>query len=150
LLLFADNPTFPKVDLEYVGLSKWLFFSFFFLRYSLVSSLFTIGMWAIIFVFFGAFFLTNYSSFSVRFLPFVLNIESYFSCFNVLPAAFDSFLIYSNVFSFKFAARFSCFYENIFLLNLDDFDELVLLSKLRFIRLFEEIDDLLDLLECLD
>jgi hypothetical protein len=91
------------------------------------------------------FFFPNYSSFCEIFLPLVFNIYS--SCFNVLPAAFDNFFIYSNVFSFKLVARFSYFYENIFLLNLDDFDELVLLSKLKFIRLFDEIDDLL---ECLD
>jgi len=83
-------------------------------------------------------------------LLFVFYNYSSFSCFNVLPAAFDNFFIYSSVFSFRFAARFSCFYENIFLVNLDDFDELVFLSKLKFIRFFEEIDDLFDLLECLD
>jgi hypothetical protein len=131
-----------------VWFSKWFFFSFFFLGYYIFSCLF--GIWVTIFVFLKGFFLPNYSSFSKIFLVLFLNINSSFSYFNVLPAAFDSFFIYSKVFSFKFAARFSYFYENIFLLNLDDFDELVFLSKLKFIRLFEEIDDLLDLLEYLD
>lgn len=92
----------------------------------------------------------KYSSFSTIFLVFVFDTMSSFSYFIVLPATFDNFFIYSIVFSFKFVTRFYDFYENIFLLNLDDFDELVLLSKLKFIRFFEEIDDLLDLIECLE
>ena len=128
--------------------SKWFFFSFFFLGYSIFSCFF--GIWVTIFVFLKGFFLPNYSSFSKIFLVLFFNINSSFSYFNVLPAAFDSFFIYSNVFSFKFVTRFCYFYENSLRLNLEDFDELVFLSKLKFIRLFEEIDDLLDLLEYLD
>lgn len=130
--MLADKPTLPKVDREYVWFSKWLFFSFFF----------WVGIYVTIFVFLSAFFLFC-SSFSRAFFGF--GVCSY--CFNDFPAAFDSFFIYSNVFSFKFVMRFCYFYENSLRLNLEDFDEVVFLSKLIFIFLFDETDDLL---ECFD